>query len=75
MTMTILYCFRNRIGQSEKMMRAQIEDKEMEVSIHPTSCMKLCVFCEKLNVAIVNREVVMDKDEAKFMERILERLE
>ncbi|WP_066062012.1 DUF1450 domain-containing protein [Neobacillus soli] len=74
MTQTILYCFRNRLKQSEGKIRKKLEEKEIELTITPTYCMKLCIFCEKLNVAIVNQEIVMEKNEDQLIKKILERL-
>ena len=74
MTQTILYCFRNRMKQSEEKIRKKLEEKEVELTITPTYCMKLCMFCENLNVAIVNQEIVMEKNENQMIEKILERL-
>ncbi|WP_160310258.1 DUF1450 domain-containing protein [Neobacillus vireti] len=74
MTQTILYCFRNRTKQAEEQIRKTLEGKDIEFSITPTYCMKLCMFCEKLNVAIVNQEIVMEKNEDQLITKILERL-
>ena len=74
MTETILYCFRNRLKQSEEQIRKKLEEKEIEFSITPTYCMKLCMFCENLNVAIVNRELVIEKNHDLFVSKLMERL-
>lgn len=75
MTERILYCFRNRIKQSEEQIREKLEEKEIECSITPTYCMKLCMFCENLNVAIVNQEIVMEKNNDLIVSKILEKLD
>lgn len=74
MTQTILYCFRNRLQKSEEQIRKKLEEKDMELSITPTYCMKLCMFCANLNVAIVNQEIVIEKDEDQLITKILEKL-
>ncbi|MED4227510.1 DUF1450 domain-containing protein [Neobacillus cucumis] len=70
----ILYCFRNRLRELEEQIRQKLEEKEIDCSINPTYCMKLCIFCEKLNVAIVNQEIVMEKNKDQLITKILERI-
>jgi uncharacterized protein YuzB (UPF0349 family) len=75
MTQSILYCFRNGIKESEEWIKKKIEQKDIEVSFTPTYCMKLCMFCANMNVAVVNRQVVMEKNEDQFIEQIVGKLE
>ncbi|MFJ7730184.1 DUF1450 domain-containing protein [Neobacillus sp. NPDC097160] len=74
MTQTILYCFRNRTKQAEEQIRKKLEGKDIEFSMTPTYCMKLCIFCEKLNVAIVNKEIIMEKNEDQLIKKIVQKL-
>ncbi len=74
MTQKILYCFRNRTNQVEEQIKNKLEEIDIECSITPTYCMKLCIFCENLNVVIVNQDIIMEKNQDQLISKILEKL-
>jgi uncharacterized protein YuzB (UPF0349 family) len=71
---SILYCFRNRVKECEDEIRKSVVEKETPLSVSPTYCMKLCMFCEGQHVVVVNKKVVIEKNKERLIEKIKETL-
>jgi uncharacterized protein YuzB (UPF0349 family) len=70
----LFYCFRNRLKEIEDAIRKNAEEKEIPLSISPTHCMKLCMFCEGQHVAIVDKEVIIAKDKEQVIKKIMTKI-
>ncbi|WCK53731.1 hypothetical protein PP175_20740 [Aneurinibacillus sp. Ricciae_BoGa-3] len=73
MEQSVFYCFRNRLKEIADQIRKTAEEKEIPLSISPTYCMKLCMFCEGQHVAIVDKQVVIEKDKDQAIKKIIEK--
>jgi len=75
MSNQLFYCFKNRVGEWTPIINEEVERQNLELDVHATYCMKLCMFCSHRLVCVVNQEVIVARDLEELVQRAVEKME